>query len=77
MDRYPEHRFVASQAQQFAWLELDYPSLFQKIQAKVKEGQFQPIGACWVEMDCNLPSGEALCRQFLFGQRYFKSKFGE
>jgi len=25
MERYPEHRFVASQAQQFAWLEEDYP----------------------------------------------------
>lgn len=23
-----------------------------------------------------MPSGEALCRQFLFGQRYFKSRFG-
>ena len=25
MERYPEHRFVASQAQQFKWLEEDYP----------------------------------------------------
>lgn len=29
-----------------------------------------------VEMDTNLPSGESLCRQFLFGQRYFKRHFG-
>lgn len=28
-------------------------------------------------MDTNLPSGEALCRQFLYGQRYFQSRFGE
>ncbi len=32
-------------------------------------------GACWVEMDGNMPSGESLCRQFLYGQRYFKSRF--
>jgi hypothetical protein len=36
----------------------------------------EPVGATWVEMDTNLPSGEALCRQFLYGQRYFKSRFG-
>jgi alpha-mannosidase len=46
MDRYPEHRFVASQAQQFAWLEKDYPALFNKIRAKVHEGNFIPIGPC-------------------------------
>jgi alpha-mannosidase len=36
----------------------------------------EPVGATWVEMDTNMPSGEALCRQFLYGQRYFKSRFG-
>lgn len=57
MDRYPEHRFVASQAQQFYWLEKDYPQLFKKIKGRVESGEFQPIGATWVEMDTNMPSG--------------------
>jgi alpha-mannosidase len=43
--RYPEHRFVASQAQQFKWLEQDYPLLFQKVRKGVQEGKFIPIGA--------------------------------
>lgn len=30
-----------------------------------------------VEMDTNLPSGEALCRQFLYGQRFLESRFGK
>lgn len=77
MDRYPEHRFVASQAQQFKWLEQDYPQLFKKVKAKVADGQFLPIGGMWVESDQLLPSGESLARQFLYGQRYFKSRFGE
>ena len=77
IDRYPEHRFSATQAQQFKWLEELYPSLFQRIKAKIAEGTFQPVGATWVEMDANMPSGEALCRQFLYGQRYFKSRFGK
>lgn len=30
-----------------------------------------------MEMDCNLPSGESLVRQFLQGQRYFLDNFGK
>lgn len=29
-----------------------------------------------VEMDCNIPSGESFCRQFLLGQRFFQQEFG-
>jgi alpha-mannosidase len=76
MERYPEHRFSATQAQQFKWTEQLYPSLFARIKEKVASGEFQPTGATWVEMDCNMPSGEALVRQFLYGQRYYHSRFG-
>ncbi|KAJ2721122.1 Glycoside hydrolase, 38 vacuolar alpha mannosidase [Coemansia sp. Benny D115] len=77
MDRYPEYRFAASQAQQFEWLLENYPSLFKRIQKRAASGQFIPIGGTWVEMDCNIPSGESLARQFLLGQRFFKQHFGE
>ncbi|KAJ2656985.1 Glycoside hydrolase, 38 vacuolar alpha mannosidase [Coemansia sp. RSA 1200] len=77
MEDYPEYRFAASQAQQFEWLNENYPSLFRRIQAKAQTGQFIPIGGTWVEMDCNIPSGESLVRQFLLGQRFFKHHFGE
>ena len=76
LDRYPEHRFTCSQAQQYKWLEQYYPKLFDRVKVKVKEGKFQPIGGSWVEHDTNMPSGESLVRQFLYGQRYFESRFG-
>jgi alpha-mannosidase len=97
MERYPEHRFVASQAQQFKWLEQVhchvsshydlsahfhthvqlYPPLFDRVKAKIQSGQFHAIGGSWVENDANMPSGEALARQMIFGQRYFESRFGK
>ncbi|ORY15007.1 glycosyl hydrolases family 38 N-terminal domain-domain-containing protein [Clohesyomyces aquaticus] len=77
MDRYPELRFCCSQAQQYKWLEQNYPGVFDRVKKKVKEGTFQPIGGSWVEHDTNLPSGESLVRQFLYGQRYFESRFGQ
>ena len=76
MEQYPEYKFAASQMQQFEWTEQLYPSLFKKIQGLAEKGSFIPIGGTWVEMDCNIPSGESFCRQFLYGQRYLKEKFG-
>ncbi|KAI9803462.1 MAG: hypothetical protein M1825_001805 [Sarcosagium campestre] len=77
LDRYPEHRFTCSQAQQYKWLEQLYPAVYDRVKEKVKKGTFQPIGGSWVEHDTNLPSGESLVRQFLCGQRFFESHFGE
>ena len=76
MESYPGFRFVCSQAQQLDWMRTDYPALYERILARVKTGQFIPAGATWVEPDTNMPSGESLVRQFLFGQRFFKEQFG-
>lgn len=76
MDRYPELNFACSQAQQFKWLKELYPSAFQRVKKKVAEGRFHPIGGSWVEHDTNMPSGESLVRQFLYGQRFYESNFG-
>lgn len=53
-----------------------YPLLFDRVKEKVKSGHFHPIGGQWLESDGNMPSGEAFVRQFVFGQRYFQSRFG-
>ena len=76
MDRYPEFKFACSQACQYEAMEQINPDLFERIRARVARGQWIPVGGSWVEPDCNLPSGESLCRQFLYGQRYFEKAFG-
>jgi alpha-mannosidase len=76
MEQYPQHRFACSQAQQYAWVEQDHPSLFERIRERVETGQWVPVGGMWVEADMNLPSGESLLRQMVHGQRYFESRFG-
>ncbi|KAI1143438.1 glycoside hydrolase family 38 protein [Hypoxylon sp. FL0543] len=77
MERYPELNFACSQAQQYKWLKALYPYAFDRVKQKVKEHRFHPIGGSWVEHDTNMPSGESLVRQFLYGQRFFQSNFGE
>ncbi len=76
MDDYPFYIFACSQAQQWEWMKQSYPALYEKMKAKAKAGQFIPAGGTWVEPDCNIPSGESLVRQFLFGQRFFKQELG-
>jgi alpha-mannosidase len=77
LKKYPEYRFVASQAQQFKWLLEDYPDIFEKVKAAIKQGSFIPIGGSWVENDTNMPTGEAIVRQFLAGQRFFEAHLGQ
>uniref|UniRef100_A0AAR2LJC4 alpha-mannosidase n=1 Tax=Pygocentrus nattereri TaxID=42514 RepID=A0AAR2LJC4_PYGNA len=77
MEKNPEFIFTCSQAQQFQWVKNWYPGLFSQIQHFVQKGQFVPVGGTWVEMDGNLPSGESMIRQFLEGQNFFKTEFGQ
>ena len=76
MDADPDYVFACSQPAQYEWIKESYPSLYARIKEKVANGQWEPVGAMWVEADCNLPSGEALVRQMLHGKRYFMSEFG-
>jgi alpha-mannosidase len=76
MDEYSDYRFACSQPAQYAWMKETYPDIFRGISARVGSGQWEPVGAMWVEADCNLPSGEALVRQLLHGKRYFMKEFG-
>ncbi|XP_060030724.1 alpha-mannosidase 2C1 isoform X2 [Erinaceus europaeus] len=77
MERNPEFIFACSQAQQLEWVRNHYPGLYTRIQEFFQRGQFVPVGGTWVEMDGNLPSGEAMVRQFLQGQNFFLQEFGE
>jgi alpha-mannosidase len=76
LDRYPEFRFVQSMAQLYVLVEESEPELFDRIREKVADGVWEPVGGMWVESDANMPAGESLVRQLLYGQRYFEEKFG-
>ncbi|MBB5351679.1 alpha-mannosidase [Haloferula luteola] len=75
MEQHPEFRFSCSQPVQYLWMKHHYPSIFEGIQKAVKRGQWEPMGAMWVEPDCNVPSGESLVRQLLHGKEFFDREF--
>jgi alpha-mannosidase len=76
MDRLPGLTFAQSQAAVYEAIEKTYPELFQRIKDKVKSGTWIPVGGMWAEPDLNMPDGESLARQLLYGKKYFLEKFG-
>lgn len=75
-ERYPEYVFGASQPQLFAWMKQDYPSLYGELRQAILAGRIELLGTMWVEPDCNIPSGESLVRQIVYGSRFFREEFG-
>ncbi len=75
MDKYPEYVFGASQPQLYEWMKEYYPDLYGRIKERIEEGRWEAQGGMWVEPDTNVPSGESLVRQLLYGKRYFREEF--
>ncbi len=76
MDKYPDFRYAHTQAYTYETIEKYYPEVFSELKEKIASGQFEIVGAMYVEPDCNIPSAESLIRQCLYGQHYFREKFG-
>ncbi|MBD3177908.1 MAG: alpha-mannosidase [Armatimonadia bacterium] len=77
MEQYPDYVFGASQPQLYQWMKDHYPTLYDEVKARHREGRWEIQGAMWVESDTNVPSGESLVRQLLYGKRFYRAEFGE
>ena len=77
MDKYPDFKYTHTQPYVYETLEKYYPDVFEELKEKVKNGQFEPVGAMYVEPDCNVPTAESLVRQCLYGQQTYKRMFGK
>jgi alpha-mannosidase len=77
MEGAADFRFNQSTAHYYAQLEEDDPALLEAIKERAAAGQWETIGGMWVEPDTNMPTGESLVRQILYGQLYFERQFGK
>ena len=75
MDQYPDYTFVQSSAYHSEIIKEMYPALFEEIKKRVAEGRYEPNGGVYVECDCNIPSGEYMIRQFVWGQKFTRENF--
>ena len=76
MEEYPEYRFIQSSSYHSYMMKVHYPSLYEGMKKAIASGRYEPNGAVWVECDCNIPGGEWMVRQFVWGQLYTQKEFG-
>ena len=77
MEEFPEFLFSQTSIAFLAWLKENCPWIYEKIKLRVKEGRWEIQGGMWVEPDCDLASGEALIRHFLYGKSFVRKEFGK
>jgi len=71
-----ELTMTTSSSQFYEWVESSDPAMLDEIRNQVKAGRWNLVGGWWVEPDVNIPSGESLIRQGLYGQRVLQRIFG-
>jgi alpha-mannosidase len=77
MDKYPHYVFNWTGAYRYRLMKEYFPSDYAKIKHYVDRGQWFPAGSTMEEGDLNLPSAEAIFRQILYSNTYFRKEFGK
>ncbi len=86
IEKYPFFVMSLTSPQYFEWMEkynekLPSPdpnrTIWDAICYQVDQGKIDLCGGSWIEPDLNVPCGEALIRQRLYGQLYYLRKFGK
>ncbi|MBN1351524.1 alpha-mannosidase [candidate division KSB1 bacterium] len=76
LEKYPDYVFIGSQPHLYIFVKEHYPALYDEIKQWAATGRWEVCGAMWVESDCNVPSGESLLRQMIYGNQFFQKEFG-
>jgi len=76
IEQEPEYRFCLDQVALIQPFWEKFPELQESLRKMVKDGKIELVCGMYSMSDANIPSGEFLVRQFLFGKRFAKEKLG-
>ena len=76
LDQFPAFGYAQSQPQAYAFIKEHYPEIYERVKAHISAGRWEIVGGMWVEPDLNIPSGESLVRQLLYGMKFYQEEFG-
>lgn len=74
---FPNLTFGHTSPALYQWVENNRPELWQQIEKAIAANKWEILGGMWIEPETNLVSGESLIRQLLYGQQYYREKFGD
>jgi alpha-mannosidase len=75
-EKYPHYIFNFSGANRYRLMKEYFPQDFAKLKKYVDEGRWFPAGSSMEEGDVNAPSPEAIIRQVLYGNNWFRDELG-
>src|SRR5215471_376974 len=75
--KYPHYVFNFSGANRYRLMKEYYPADFAKLTEYVHSGRWFPAGSSMEEGDVNAPNAEAIIRQILYGNKWFRKEFGK
>jgi alpha-mannosidase len=76
-ERYPNYIFNFTGSNRYRMLKEYYPQEYERVKQYVAKGRWFPAGSSVEEGDVNAPSAEAILRQMLYGNLYFRREFGK
>ncbi len=76
LEAYPEYKFNFEGSLRYELIKEYYPEEYEKLKKYIKNGRWNPNGACYENGDVNIPSPEALTRNIMYGNGYFRKEFG-
>ena len=76
IEKYPEYKFNFEGSYRYELIKEYYPEEFERLKKYVAEGRWNPCGACYENGDVNIPSPEALTRNILYGNGFFREELG-
>ena len=76
-EKYPHYIFNFTGANRYRLMKEYYPADFARLKQYVAAGRWYPAGSSMEEGDVNAPSAEAIIRQVLYGNNWFRKEFGK
>jgi alpha-mannosidase len=76
LEKYPSFIINFSGANRYRMMKEYYPEKYERVKKYAAEGRWFPAGNSMEENDVNVPSAEAIMRQLLYGNHWFKSELG-
>ena len=76
-EKYKDYNFNFEGSYRYELFEEYYPEYFEKMKKYIEEGRWNVTGSAYENGDVNVPSPEALFRNILYGNGYFRKKFGK
>ncbi len=77
IDKYPHYVFNFSGANRYRLMQEYYPADFARLKQYVNQGRWFPAGSSMEEGDVNAPNAEAIIRQVLYGNDWFRKHLGK